>query len=240
MPEAMRDLTDELTTLGREWEIEPRADLADRVLAEIARPVARTPRARKWRRWLLAAAAFLAAIGVSAAVSAPVRAAIVHVFRFGGVEVRPGPGPTPAPSPSLPGPHPTTLAAASQQAGFTVRAPEALGTPDVITVTDGRVVSLQYHQPGGTVQLDEFTDDIGVMFEKYTATGLAKPVKVNGRAGYWFDNPTVTIYLGPDGAVAESARQTNGTLLWVDGGVTYRLDGVRPLDAALAVAATMK
>jgi hypothetical protein len=236
----MSDLTEDLLSLGREWPVETRDDLADRVLAEIARPVPRTRKGFQWRRWLIAVGAVLAAIAISAAVSAPVRAAIAHVFRIGGIEVHSGAGPAPAASPSLPGQHPTSLAAASDQAGFTVRAPQALGAPDQVTVSTAGVVSLRYRTPGGPVQIDEFAEDISPMFEKYTAMGAAQKVRVNRHDGYWFNDPTVTIYLGPDGADPSTARQTNGTLIWVADGVTYRLDGIRPLSAALEVAATMQ
>jgi hypothetical protein len=235
----MSDLIQELQTLGLEWTVATRDDLSDRVLAEIGEVVPRTRNAPRLRRWLVALAAALAAIGISAAVSAPVRAAIVHVFRFGGVEVRPGPGPAPATSPSLPGEHRTTLQAASAEAGFTVRAPSALGPPDRITVSDAHVVSLYYQAGGRPIRIDEFAQDLSMMFEKYTATGTATHVTVGGRDGYWFDDPTITLYLGPDGADPGSARRTDGTLLWVDGGVTYRMDGLRPLSAALAVASSI-
>ena len=68
----MTDLRDELRELGRGITVEARDDMADRVLAAISVPATR--RTRKWRRWVAALAALLAAVGVSAAVSAPVRA----------------------------------------------------------------------------------------------------------------------------------------------------------------------
>ena len=37
-----------------------------------------------------------------------------------------------------------------------------------------------------------------------------------------------------------SARLTDGTLIWTEGIITYRLDGVRPLTAALALASGME
>ena len=72
------DLASELRALGGGVTVQVRDDLAERVLARIAQPAARTIR---WRRWLAALAAALAAIGISAAVSAPVRATIVRVFQ---------------------------------------------------------------------------------------------------------------------------------------------------------------
>jgi hypothetical protein len=169
-----------------------------------------------------------------------VRAAVVRIFTFGGVEVHRGAGPTPAASPSLPGQHPTSLTAASAQAGFRVRVPAALGTPDQITISDANVVSLRYQRPTGPVQIDEFAGDSRMVFEKFTAMGSAQRVSVNGTDAYWFDDPTVSIYLGPDGvADPGTARALDGSLLWISDGVTFRLDGIRPSAAAVAVASSM-
>jgi hypothetical protein len=257
----MTELPDELRALGRGLAGQPRADLAGRVLAELDAARPHTP--PRWRRWLATLVALLAALAVSAVIAAPVRAAIVHAFRFGGVEVRQEPGPTPAASPLLPGEHATDLTAAAREVGFTIRTPRALGSPDSVTVADGRVVSLFYTGPDGPVRLDEFAGDLGVLWEKYMATGGAQRMEVNGHAAYWFDQPVTLLYAGPDGTTLPgSARQTNAMLIWTDGPVTLRLDGIRhgpvtfrldgirhgpvtlrldgirPLDAALSVART--
>ncbi|HEU0238210.1 MAG TPA: hypothetical protein VFR11_02870 [Micromonosporaceae bacterium] len=234
----MTDVRDELRELGRGIAVTARDDLSDLVLARISAPGRRT---HKWRRWLAALGALLAAVGVSAAVSAPVRATIAQVFRFGGTEVHSGVGPTPVASPSLPGASRTDLAAAGRDVGFVVRTPAALGPPDSVTVVGHRVVELRFSRPSGPVQLDEFVSDSDIMFDKYTMSGLAQRVDLNGRDAFWFELPTTLVYVLPDGVAApESARLTNGTLLWMVDGVTYRLDGVRPLAAALAVASSIR
>jgi hypothetical protein len=234
----MTDLRDELRDVGRGIIVEARNDLADLVLAAIRVPRGRTS---KWRRWVAALAALLAAVGVSAAVSAPVRAAITHVFGFGGIEVRREPGPPPASNPALPGTHAANLAAAEREVGFAVRVPSALGEPASITVSDRRVVSLHYALPSGPVQIDEFPGNLGALWEKYIAGGIAQPVNVDGHDGVWFDKPTTLVYVLPDGSDdSGSARQTDGTLIWTEGIITYRLDGVRPLATALAVASGMR
>lgn len=234
MTEQVSGLSEQLRALGRELTVPVPDDLADRVQAAIAAP---RPGAPKWRRLVAAIAALLLAIGVAAAVSAPVRAAISHVFGFGGVEVRQGPGPTPVPSPTLPGQHQTSLAAAGQEVGFRVRVPGALGIPDSVTVADGRVVSLHYARPSGPVQIDEFAGDLGIMWEKYALSGIAQPVTVGAHQALWFDGPVTLVYDDANGTEQlGSARQTDGTLVWIDGDLTMRLDGIRPLDAALAVA----
>ena len=119
--------------------------------------------------------------------------------------------------------------------------PRALGEPDSITVSDRRVVSLRYTLPSGPVQIDEFRGNLGVLWEKYIAGGLAQHVDVNGHDAVWFDKPTTLVYVLPDGSEdSGSARRTDGTLVWTEASITYRLDGVRPLAAALALASGMR
>ena len=188
---------------------------------------------------LAALAALIVAIGVSVAISAPVRAAIINVFGFGGVEVREGPGPSPASSPVLPGEHRIDVATAQREVGFQIRIPSALGPPDWVTVADGRVVSLHYVRTAGPVQIDQFDGDLGVMWEKFAA-GPALVTTVNGRDALWFEDPVALVYVDASGRRrTESTRLTNGTLVWMDDDLTFRLDGIRPLDAALAVARSM-
>jgi hypothetical protein len=222
MADDTRELPEQLRALGRGLSMDVPDDFADRVLVDIATgPTRRRP---SWHRWAAAFAALLAAIGVSVAVSAPVRAAIIQVFGFGGVEVHDGPGPLPVSSPVLPGEHRTDVANAQREVGFRIRVPAALGPPDWVTVADGRVVSLHYNLSAGPVQIDQFEGNLGLMWEKF-ALGPALSTTVDGHDALWFDDP-----------VALVTRLTDGTLVWMEDGLTFRLDGVRPLDAALVVA----
>jgi hypothetical protein len=231
------ELAEQLRTLGRGLSVHVPDDLGDRVLADIAAPGSHIVR---WRRLVVGIAALLAAIGVSAAVSAPVRAAISDVFGFAGVEIRKDPGPAPASSPALPGEHRVEVAAAEREVGFRVRIPSALGPPDWVSVADGRVVSLHYTRAEESVQIDEFAGDLGVMWEKYAAIGSARRASVNGHDALWFEGQVTLVYVDANNVErTESARLTNGTLLWTDGGITFRLDGIRPFEDALAVAGSM-
>ncbi len=234
----MTELPEELRALGRGMSVVAREDLAERVLAGIA---AHPPRPSRWRRWLAGLVAVVVAVALSALITSPVRAAIAHAFRFGGVEVRQESGPSPVPSPGLPGEHVTDLESASRQVGFPVRLPAALGTPDSVSVTDGRVVSLYYMRPTGPVRIDEFAGNLGVLWEKYAGSGIAQQATVNGQQALWFADPITIVYVGTDGAeIPDTARESSGTLLWLDGTLTFRLDGVRPLESALAVADSMR
>ncbi len=243
MPEAGTGLAGELRLLGAEVAAAatPRADLADRVLARIAEPAAsRRARPPGWLRVAAVLAGLLVAVGLAAAVSPQVRAAIKAVFGVAGVEVRPGAGPTPAPSPVLPGEHRTDLPGAGREAGFTVRVPAGLGPPDEVTVADRRVVSLVYRRAG--IRLEEFVGTLDLNYEKYLGAGMAEQVAVGGRPGLWFAEPVTLVYVDRDGvAHPESARRTAGhTLTWTDGDVTLRLEGVRDRAAAVALARTVR
>jgi len=237
MADDARKLPEQLRALGRGLSVRVPDDLADRVLAEIS--VAPVKRTTVWRRWGAGLAALVVAAGVSAAVSAPVRAAIGHVFGFGGVEVRQGPGPSPASTPSLPGAHRADIDSAQREVGFRIRVPLVLGDPESVTVADGRVVSLHYTQPTGPVQIDQFEGDLGAMWAKY-AKGPAQFTTVNGLDALWFSEPVTLVYIDAEGVEREeSSRLTSGSLVWMDGGLTFRLDGIRPLDAAVTVARSM-
>ena len=237
MADDSREVAEHLRSLGRGLSVQVPDDLADRVLVAInTAPVKRRAR---WHRWAAAFAALMVAVAVSAGISAPVRAAIIHVFGFGGVEVREGPGPSPASSPVLPGEHRTDVGTAQREVGFTIRIPAALGEPDWVTVADGRVVSLHYLRTSGPVQIDQFEGNLGLLWEKF-ASSPALRTTVDGHDALWFDDPVTLVYVDSSGRrQTESTRLTDGTLVWMDGGLTFRLDGVRPIDAALTVARSM-
>ncbi len=93
---------------------------------------------------------------------------------------------------------------------------------------------------GGPVQIDQFEGNLGLMWEKF-ALGPALGTTVDGHDALWFDDPVALVYVDASGLRhTESTRLTDGTLVWMDEGLTFRLDGVRPLDAALVVARSMK
>jgi hypothetical protein len=235
-------LADDLRALGRTIDVAPRPDLAGRVMAALDPPPRRhgVPAARRFavaaRRPVAAIVTFLLVAAAAVALaSPPVRAAIRHLFA--GVEIRHEPAPTLPASPALPGEHPTDLTGAARAVGFAVLVPSSLGRPDLVTVADGRVVSLVWHRPGGDVRLDEFAGDLGVMFEKYSL-GAAESTTVNGGPALWFGAGTTIEYVGADGRTyPESTRPTGRTLVWTAGRITLRLDGLPTEADAVAVAA---
>jgi hypothetical protein len=108
-----------------------------------------------------------------------------------------------------------------------------------VTVADRRVVSLHYRRAGGSVRIDQFAGDLGHMWSKY-ADGPAQRTTVDGLDALWFHDAVILVYVDGTGVQRpESTRLTGGTLVWTYGGVTFRLDGIRPLEAAVAVARSM-
>jgi hypothetical protein len=245
-----RAVESELRAVGRELEVPPAMDLTAVVRQRLEGRAARrrrvpafgagTLRRRPgWRAALVVVAAFLAVV-----IATPQgRAAIVHVLRFAGVELRQGPGPvrSPGSSASLPGERQTSLEQARRQVSFPILVPAALGLPDEVVVSDGgRVVSLIYrHTSYGQVWMDEYSGHLDpVYFEKIAAFGSVTEVELNGTKGLWIRGPHELIYVSRDGTPAfASARLTTGnTLIWGTRQVALRLEGNLSKTAALAIA----
>ena len=240
----------ELRAAGRELDVPPARDLTAAVRQRLegqAVPRRRMPalgtgalrRRPRWRTALVAAAALLAVV-----IATPQgRAAIVHVLRFGGVELRQEPGPVPSPerSASLPGQRQMPLEQARHQVSFPILVPAVLGRPGEVLVSDGgRVVSLVYPRtPYGLVRIDEFAGHLDqVYFQKFASLRMMTKVEVNGARGAWIKGPHELVYITRDGApAAASARLTTGnTLIWGTSQVALRLEGNLSKAAALGIA----
>ncbi|GAA2012281.1 hypothetical protein GCM10009839_03220 [Catenulispora yoronensis] len=187
-----------------------------------------------------ALALVLAALGLAAAVSPQVRAAIERVLHFAGVEVHHGSLPAPAPPPSqaptaltLPGEHETTLAAARRAVSFPITVPPGLGTPSRVTVSDsGRVVSLIF---GDGARLDEFDGHLSEVFTKIAYGNDPVDVTVDGAPGWWIAGPQDVVYVDRAGRqVTATAHRTDGTLVWQSDAVSYRLEGIADRSEAVA------
>jgi hypothetical protein len=240
----------ELRAVGRELEVPSAIDVTVAVRRRLegrAVPRRRVPglgagalhRRPGWRAVLVVAAAFLTVL-----IATPQgRAAIIHVFRFAGVELRqePGPARSPVSTPSLPGEQPKPLEKARRQASFPILVPTVLGRPADVVVSDGgRVVSLIYRQARyGLVRIDEFAGHLDqVYFEKFVHFSDATQVEVNGAKGLWIKGPHELVYITRDGtpAVASARLTTGNTLIWGTGQVALRLEGNLGKTAALAIA----
>jgi hypothetical protein len=242
----------ELRALGRELEVSPPRDLTAAVRQRLEGqadrrrqvPAVGTGAFRRlaWRAALAVVAAFLVVL-----IATPQgRAAISHVLRFAGIELRQEPAPVPPRrSGALPGQRPMSLEKARHEVSFPILVPTVLGRPGDVVVSDGgRVVSLIYRRaPYGLVRLDEFAGHVDqIVFEKFVSFANVTQVKVNGVRGLWIKGPEELIYITRDGATAiASARLTTGnTLIWGTRQVALRLEGNVGKAAALAIASSAR
>lgn len=188
------------------------------------------------RRLAVVAVAVLVALGLTA----PVRAAVGEWLGIGAVAVRPGPS---QPSASAPQPAPAglSLGAAAERTGLDPVVPPVLGPPDGVEVSaDDRVLSLTWGSGGSTVRLDQVADPLSPVYLKTAVLGsTASTLTVAGRDAWWFGVPHDLVLLAPDGSErTESARIAGPTLVWVDDGVTFRLEGAGDRGRAVDIAAS--
>jgi hypothetical protein len=248
-----RAVESELRAVGRELEVPPARDFTaavrQRLEGQAVRrrlPAGGTGALRRRLVWRAALAVVVASLAVLIATPQG-RAAIIHVFRFAGVELRqePGPARSPGNSASLPGERPMSLEKARHQVSFPILVPAALGQPGEVVVSDGgRVASLIYRgTPYGQLRIDEFAGRFDpIYFEKFVHVSNLTYVEVNGTSGLWIKGPHVLVYITRDGTPATAtARLTTGnTLLWGTRLVALRLEGNLGKTAALAIATSAR
>jgi hypothetical protein len=251
-------LVDELRDLAGWIDVPEAPDLRARVRSRLEAPPAPRwslprrwwPLPRRWwplpRRWLAAAAA--AAVACVIALVPPARAAVVDavdgLLRFAGVEIRdePVPGGLPATPSPLPSIRSAGLDEARRLAKFPVKAPVVLGVPDRVEVADPgpdgapRVVTMSYR--GGTVRVDQFDGTMEAHFLKSAPD--ARFVQVKGDFAVWLPGPHPLVYVDRTGQQQTAgARLAGPTLIWTDGAVTCRVEGVADLAEAIAIAESM-
>jgi hypothetical protein len=161
------------------------------------------------------------------------------------------------PAPRLAG-TPTTLSAVRRVVPFVPLLPAALGPPDRVllerNVARGTVTMVWTATPAlpraagdvGAV-LTEFKPDFADNFPYWlkTVEGEAdlRDVLVNGTTGTWIEGghrldfriPTPTGF-----AELATSRIAANTLIWIQNGITIRLETALPLDAALKIAESMR
>jgi hypothetical protein len=261
MNERMRD--DELETALRD--IGERLDYPRPVgMAAAVRVRLREPRpklAAWWPPRLAPTLVTMALLAIVVALASPdARAAAGQFLHLRGIDIFPVPT-VPASLPPLritfTGQR-TTLDDARRQVRFTMRVPSApeLGTPDDVFVesvgTSDRV-SLVYRQRDGiplskgagvsalVVEVKGTVDEI--LLGKATGPGTRiEAVMVNGAPGYWLEGePHLFFYREPGGNVRdETLRLAGNTLVWVQDGVTIRLEAQISKTDALRIASTFR
>jgi hypothetical protein len=219
------NLEHELRALPIAFPDEP--DLAPRVLARLDRPV------RRW--WLVPA---LAALAVASALLAipQTRAAILDLFRIGGVEVRRVETQPRAPVRPAELGREVSLATAQRGVDFPLLVPRDPFTAYV----DGPMVNLRWKR----YVLTQWRGEQLPFAQKQVGPGSQTVgVEVRGATGLWITGARhEIIYRDPatDQIVAKSRRLAGNVLIWETGDVTYRLEGAKTVADARAVARNLK
>jgi hypothetical protein len=227
-------LAAELRALGRQLDVPPPPDVTRAVRARLTSP----PRRRPVLRY--AVVVLLVLLSAILAVP-PVRAAVFDFFRIGGVSVRSEPGPSVPPTPALTERPVAGLEVAEQATGLRVRPPAALGPPDAVRVVEDRVVSLRWVDTPDRpeVRMDVFDGQPEPLFEKYLRVQEAVEVDVGGQPGWYVPWPHEVVFIDPGGVRREaSARLAGPTLIWVQDGLTYRLEADLPAARLAALGAS--
>lgn len=212
------DVEAALRDLGRQIHVPEPPDLTASVLTRINAP-------RRRNRWLTALVAALTAFAIAFAVSPAVRAGVQNLLEFAGVEFR-----TEAPqsiAPPLPS-NEISLDEARAQMPFEIHLPQELGTPDKITVHEGRFVTLYY----GDLRLDQFDGTIRSTIGKLLAGNGIEQIgdKV------WIPYPHRIFYIDRNGEWHDEGPHGAGqTLIWQRDQVTMRLEGDLTKERALEI-----
>ncbi|MBV7699034.1 hypothetical protein KWI83_26480 [Streptomyces sp. TRM70350] len=228
--------------------------------AEPPGPGERLRAVRSWTRarWRSLTAALCGLLTVLA-LTPPVRAAVFDWFGFGGVEVRYDPSSAPSPGAEVPGcGRSLSLGQAARRAGFEPLVPDALGTPDAVTVAGmpkGRsLVSLCWSERGRTIRLDQYAAGLDTAFVKtvreqpqWLTPDPDTPAGDVPDPALWFPRPHLLSFwlVDADGVRFTREERTAGpTLLWAQetsgGDVTLRLEGVAAKERALEVARSLE
>jgi hypothetical protein len=262
-PMREQELEATLTDLGERLAYPRPTRLAAAVRARLNEP---RPR-RGWDAVLSARYAFAPAVAtlllilvVSLAAMPGVRAAADEFLRLRGIDIfRTTATPSAsAASPAVPFPgQRVTLEEARSRAPF-LRAPAdaRLGVPDQVyvdqTQAGDRVTLVYVSRPEVPVQSQGGVSAVVVafrgqidesLFAKVLVPGTrVEEVTVNGGRGYWLEGtPHQFFYRDSAGNPApETLRLAGNTLLWEQGGVTFRLEAQISRDDALSIATTFR
>jgi hypothetical protein len=264
MPERMdeRDLERSLSEIGTRLD-GPRRDMWPAVRTRIEER-----RAQPWwsrlgvdRGTFAPVLATLTVILVTALVLTPGFAdALGHLLNIPGVQIyrvatTPTPMPTTTATVPFPGQRAASVAEATRIAGFAVREPAALGTPDEIYVETAPVrVTLVYRTrqglpatavPGISALVVEFKGSLDAPILGKAigpdTTLEALPLS-SGNTAYWLaGKPHQFFYRDTAGNTQpDTLRLAGNTLLWESAGVTYRLEAQVSRDEAVRIASTLR
>ncbi len=251
------ELEARLIELGARLDVPEAGSLPAAVRARLDPVAVSAPGDRElWRRRALVAAAVVVAILTVLCAYSPTRTALadwlgIGAVRFTSVAQLPTLPPntaaaTPAGSTGSTGStEADAMAHAQAQVTFPIQLPDPHRSGPVLSLRADPTV------PGGLVSVG-FADfdlteiaaeaDQGPVVSKFVGPDThLRFVTVNSRDGAWISgSPHELAYLDPDGTLrTQTLRRAGNVLVWEQGGVTYRVEGLDSLDDALAVAATI-
>jgi hypothetical protein len=255
-----RDLERTLSEIGTRLD-GPKRDLWPAVRTRIVER-----RAQPWwsrladdRRSLAPVAATLAVILVAALLLTPRFAdALGNLLSIPGVQIYRVPQTPTARSTAsaltFAGQRVATAAEASRVAGFTVRTPTALGDPSAIYVETAPVrVTIVYAsvkgiptspQAGVSAIVVEFKGSLETqIMSKAIGPGTTlDAVPLGSTVAYYLaGQPHQFFFRDPTGNIQpETLRLAGNTLLWTEGGVTYRLEAQVGLEEAVRIASSLR
>lgn len=255
----MTDPADEVLTglarLSAAMRVDPPTDhLVVDVLTRIDRLPAPAPRSRArqrlarltdaLRRHRRAATALGVALVLTLLAVSPAGARIAQWLGIGAVQIVPAPAPpTGAADPAdADGFAEVTLDQARAQASFPLVVPAELGPPSRVFIDPGRtVVSMVWPTgdptaPGPPVRLDQVAGRPDYAVVKKYADDIDF-TRVAGADAFWLREPHPLVYTDPTGTGhTERSRVAGPTLIWTDGPLTLRLEGVATAERATQIA----
>jgi hypothetical protein len=243
----MTELERALVAVGRELDVPDAPDVVPAVLERIG-PRRRFRGFAMRRRVALAVAlALLAAIAATLAVP-PARSALLRILQIGGerIEIVESLPEVPAqPDLELVLGERVTLQEARDRTGLDVR--ELEEPPDRVYVGDRDTVWFLYGTPQEprllVAQTSHLDVDQGIAIKKLAEAGTTiEDVDVDGNPGLFMSgDPHLVLLFDEFGdPVWETARLARDVLVWVEDGVTYRLEGELTRDEALELARSLR
>jgi hypothetical protein len=215
------------------------------------------------RRVLAVAVAAILILGIVLAISPRARRVAADLLGIGGIEIRsspssaPGIAPPTFPTTLVPGRlglgSPVELGEGAERLGIVAPVPARLGPPSATyfgtTPADGELTLIwppgpqlpATRIPGVGAMISVFRADLDQRyFEKALEPGTTyERVSIHGRPAAWLAGaPHRFIYPvdNGNGIGTEQLRLAGNTLIWANGGFTYRVESALARDAAIAVA----
>lgn len=228
-----------LRALGHELELPREPDLAPQVLERLSLTGTRPFPCRR----SLALALALVVLAIATAFAVPqARTAILRLFHLGGATVVRVETLPPAVERAKAGGlgKPLSRAEAERQVGFRLLLPPFKGDgPDrVYVIGDSLATVIVGLAPGHRVLLSEFPSFSGFSLKKLTFGSTVESVRVNGAPGLWIagGQHTLRYYDRELGIRSQTVLIHGNVLLWLEGGLTLRLEGEISKAKALSVA----